>query len=209
LAAGSFMAEFYSHKLIFLRHGQTAYNFESRLQGQRDVSLDGKGREQAGAVGRFLGDSLGAQVARLESANGFWASPLGRARQTMEIARAAMGLGAQPYHLDGRLLELSFGDWEGMTWDQIESAYPGAIETREADKWNYTPPGGESYAELTERVRAWLSEREDDTLVVSHGGVARALMALLAGVEPLVAAEAPIRQGRALIFENGACAWLG
>jgi broad specificity phosphatase PhoE len=203
------MAEFYPHKLIFLRHGQTAYNFQSRLQGQRDVPLDGKGREQAGAIGRFLRDFLAAEIAGIESICGFWASPLGRARQTMEIARVAMGLAAQPYHLDGRLLELSFGDWEGMTWDQIESAYPGALKTRDADKWNYTPPGGESYAALAERVRAWLSERDGELFVVSHGGVARALMALIAGAELRVAAEAPIRQGCALIFEKGACAWFG
>jgi broad specificity phosphatase PhoE len=203
------MAELYPHKLIFLRHGQTAYNFESRLQGQRDVPLDGKGREQASAIGRLLGARLGAEIARLASANGFWASPLSRARQTMEIARASMGLNAQPYNLDQRLLELSFGEWEGMTWDQIERAYPGAIEERDADKWNYAPPGGESYAALTERVRSWLLEREGDAFVVSHGGVARTLMTLLAGVDPPVAAEAPIRQGRALIFEKGGCAWLG
>jgi broad specificity phosphatase PhoE len=203
------MAQFYSHKLIFLRHGQTAYNFEGRLQGQRDVPLDGKGREQAAAIGRFLGGRLSPDIARLESANGFWASPLERARQTMEIAREAMGLGAQPYHLDARLLELSFGEWEGMTWDQIDVAYPGAIRARDADKWNYIPPGGESYAQLTERIRAWLAERDHDAFVVSHGGVARALMTLLGGIDPRVAAEAPIQQGRALAFENGACAWVG
>ncbi|WP_158814003.1 histidine phosphatase family protein [Methylocapsa sp. S129] len=203
------MAPSYPHRLIFVRHGQTAYNAENRLQGQRDVPLNGKGREQAGAVGRFLRDHWGAELVRLDTVGAFWASPLGRTRQTMELARVAMGLPPQPYRVDARLEELSFGDWEGLNWDEVEARDPEGIKARQASKWGFAPPHGESYADLVERVKPWLAERDGDAFVVAHGGVARAFMAILAGVAPSIAAEAEIWQGRALIFDKGAFSWVG
>ncbi len=203
------MAPPYLHRIIFVRHGQTPYNAENRLQGQRDIPLDGKGREQASAVGRFLRDHLGGEIARLEARGAFWSSPLGRTRQTMELARIAMELPAQRYRLDPRLKELTFGDWEGLTWSEVEAKYPGAEIIRDADKWAFSPPGGESYAALAARVQSWLGERDSDVFIVSHGGVARAFMAILAGVAPSAAASAEIWQGRALIFDKGALSWVG
>ncbi len=203
------MAQPCPYRIVFVRHGQTSYNFENRLQGQRDVPLDGKGREQASAVGRFLRDLMGAQMARLEAQGAFWASPLQRARQTMELARAAMGLPPQRYRLDARLKELTFGDWEGLTWSEVGARDPAGQKAREADKWGFTPPGGESYATLVERVTPWLEERDADAFVVAHGGVARAFMAILAGVAPSTAASADIAQGRVLIFYNGEYSWVG
>jgi broad specificity phosphatase PhoE len=203
------MAQPYPHRIVFVRHGQTPYNAENRLQGQRDVPLDGKGREQAEAVGRFLRGHLGADVARLNAAGAFWASPLGRTRQTMELARVAMGLPPQPYRLDARLMELSFGAWEGLTWDEVKVRDAAGVKARQADKWDYAPPHGESYAEMVGRIRPWLDEREGDALVVAHGGVARVLLALLAGMAPADAAEAEVWQGRALIFDKGAATRVG
>jgi broad specificity phosphatase PhoE len=203
------MTQRYPYRIIFLRHGRTAYNAENRLQGQRDIPLDGKGREQAGAIGRFLRDHFGAEIMRLEASGAFWCSPLLRTRQTMAQARLAMGLPPQPYGLDARLKELAFGDWEGLTWEEVEAKYPGAQKFRDAGKWDFTPPGGESYAALAERLKSWLAERNGDVFVVSHGGVARALIALLADVAPSAAANAEIAQGRALIFDKSACSWVG
>ena len=203
------MAQPYLHRIVFVRHGQTSYNAENRLQGQRDVPLDGKGREQAGAVGRYLRDHLGEEMARLDAAGAFWASPLTRTRQTMELARAAMGLAPQPYRLDARLKELTFGDWEGLNWDEIAARDLQGVAARDADKWNFAPPRGESYADLAARVASWLDERDGDAFVVAHGGVARVLMTLVAGVAKPVAAGAPIAQGRVLIFDRGAFSWVG
>lgn len=203
------MARPYPHKIVFLRHGRTSYNAESRLQRQRDIPLDGMGREQARAIGRFLGEHWGGEMARLEARGAYWSSPLRRARETMELARGAMKLSPGSYRCDPRLKELSFGDWEGLTWGEIEAKYPDAGRDREADKWAHTPPNGESYAALSERLRGWLEEREAETLVVAHGGVARALMALLAGAPPSRAANAEIPQGRVLIFDKGAYSWIG
>ena len=199
----------FSHRLIFLRHGETAYNAENRLQGQRDIPLNARGREQARAVGRTLRARIRSEIDRLEAAGAFIASPLERARETMEIARDAIGLPPQAYRLDAALRELTFGAWEGLTWPEIEARDVKAVRARRKDKWSFTPPGGgESYAMLAARVRPWLAGLSGDALVVSHGGVARALLTLIAGVAPERAAEAPIAQGRALCFENGDCRWI-
>jgi probable phosphoglycerate mutase len=198
----------FPHRLIFLRHGETAYNAENRLQGQRDTPLNGRGREQARSVGRTLGARIGAEIERLEAAGAFIASPLERARETMEIARDAMGLPPGRYRLDPALKELTFGAWEGLTWSEIEARDGKAVRERSKDKWSFAPPAGESYAMLAGRVRPWLEGLTGDAFVVSHGGVARALMALIAGVPPAKAADAPIAQGRALCFENGGSRWI-
>jgi probable phosphoglycerate mutase len=203
------MAPLDPHRIVFVRHGQTAYNAENRLQGQRDTPLDGKGRAQAAAVGRFLRDHMGGEMARLDAQGAFWASPLQRTRDTMEIARAAMGLPPRSYRVDARLMELSFGDWEGLTWEMIRARDPAGVQTRKGDKWDFTPPGGESYAMLVERVRLWLDERDGDVFVVAHGGVARAFLVMLAGVAPDRAASAKIWQGRAMIFDKGGFSWVG
>lgn len=199
----------FEHRIIFVRHGQTPYNAENRLQGQRDVPLDGKGREQASAIGRYLGGALAPEIARLDREGAFWASPLIRTRETMELVRAAMALPPQPYQLDPRLKELSFGVWEGHSWAEVEATDPEGVKEREADKWHFAPPGGESYATLAERVTPWLQERRGDTFLVAHGGVARAFFTLLAGMPPEEAAVAEIWQGRALIFDKGVAQWIG
>ena len=198
----------FPYRLIFMRHGETAYNAEHRLQGQRDIPLNARGREQARSVGRTLGALIGAEIEQLEAQGAFIASPLVRARETMEIARDAIGLPPGRYRLDGALKELSFGVWEGLTWPEIEARDPRGVRARRKDKWNFAPPGGESYAMLAERLRPWLSGLTGDAFVVSHGGVARALMTLTAGIAPAKAADASIAQGRALCIENGGCHWI-
>lgn len=199
----------FPHRLIFVRHGETPYNAENRLQGQRDIPLGQRGRDQASAIGRTLRARIGGDIDRLEADEAFVASPLQRTRETMELARAAMNLPPARYQLDPRLKELTFGDWEGLTWPEVRARDPKGAAARSADKWTYAPPNGESYAMLTTRIGAWLDTLAADAFVVSHGGVARALMALIAGVPGKVAADAPIVQGRALVFENGGCGWIG
>jgi len=198
----------FTHRIVFVRHGETAYNAENRLQGQRDVPLNGRGHEQARAVGRLLRVHLGDTVDTLERADAFVASPLERTRETMIEVREAMGLAPYRFRVDPALLELTFGAWEGLTWAEVHARDPKGIKARREDKWNFAPPGGESYATLTERVSAWLARQSADRFVVSHGGVARALMVLLAGIPPTAAAEAPIIQGRAILFENGRSEWI-
>jgi probable phosphoglycerate mutase len=96
-----------------------------------------------------------------------------------------------------------------MTWAEVWAQDPAGARAREHDKWGFTPPGGESYAALAERVKPWLAELDGETFVVSHGGVARVLLALLARMPALQAASAPVWQGRALVFEQGSAEWIG
>ena len=198
-----------SYRILFVRHGETDYNATGRLQGQRDIPLNGRGRAQASAIGRALAKAMPEAIAALEAASAFAASPLVRTRQTMELARTALGLAPQRYALEPALKELTFGEWEGLTWPQVAKRDPAGARAREADKWNFAPPGGESYAMLAERLQPWLDSLQADCFVVSHGGVARALMTLIAGVSPQAAENAEIWQGRAILFEGGRFSWIG
>ena len=119
-----------------------------------------------------------------------------------------MGLDPAAYSTDARLVELTFGRWEGLTWDELLARDPHAARAREGDKWLFQPPDGESYAMLAKRLEPWLADVKRETLVVSHGGVARVLMAMIGGATPAKAPQSEILQGRALIFEAGGFTWL-
>ena len=199
----------FPHRMIFIRHGETPYNAEQRLQGQRDIPLNDNGRRQAVAVGKTLLVQCPDELLALDAAKAFTCSPLIRARETLELARATMGLDPLAYELAPDLIELSFGQWEGLMWDQVEAVSPGASLHRGQDKWDFTPPGGESYAMLATRVTPWLKAQTADCFVASHGGVARAFLTLLAGMSPEVAANYEIKQGVPLVFEGGGFRWVG
>jgi broad specificity phosphatase PhoE len=77
----------FAYRLIFARHGETAYNAEGRLQGQLDIPLNARGRDQARAVGQTLRARFGAEIDQLEAAEAFVASPLKRARNDGDRAR--------------------------------------------------------------------------------------------------------------------------
>lgn len=189
--------------LIFLRHGETDWNVEGRLQGQRDIPLNDNGRAQAKRNGEAI-------AAALPDAKGFdfVASPLVRSRETMEIARLAMGLDPSAYHLDDRLREITFGDWEGFTTADLRSKHPELLAERERDKWRFLPPGGESYALLLERVKEWVATIDRPTFAVSHGGVGRVIRTLLLGVDQREAVAADFPQDRLLVIEDGKGKWV-
>jgi broad specificity phosphatase PhoE len=190
--------------LYFIRHGETDWNAEGRLQGQRDIPLNDLGRVQAEEAGVIL-KGLAVDPGDLD----WWVSPLGRTRETAERARTAIGLHPTYYRTDDRLRELTFGRWEGLTWKDVRKSDPGGAAVRERDKWRAVPPEGESYEMLTARVAGFLPELRRETVLVSHGGVARVLMTMIGGISPANAAGADIWQGRVLVFENGACRWVG
>jgi probable phosphoglycerate mutase len=188
--------------LYFVRHGETAWNADGRLQGQRDIPLNQLGRAQAAEAAGRLRD-LGAPYRELR----YVASPLSRTRETMEILRRTLGLPVEDYALDARLKELTFGVWEGLTWKQVRRADPLAAAAREKDKWHMVPPDGESYAMLIERMRPVVDELDQDTVMVAHGGTARALMVLLTGDSLDVAPIRDIWQGKVLRFADGQAEW--
>jgi probable phosphoglycerate mutase len=190
-----------------IRHGQTDWNAEGRLQGQKDIPLNTLGRSQATSNGQRLYDLIGKGT---EFA--FVASPLSRTRETMERLRAAMGLDPKAYRTDTRLLEVSFGDWEGHTLAEIKQIAPDRLKARKRDKWSFIPPGeaAESYEILCWRIGAWLQSVDRPTVCISHGGVIRSLFRLISNVPEEVAATAPTPQDRILRIESckGQIEWL-
>ena len=189
--------------LYFIRHGETDWNGEHRLQGQHDIPLNARGRVQAARSGEVLRDLL-EREGKAAADTPTYPSPLGRARETMELMRAAMGLEPLAYRTDARLMEMSFGRWEGFTFAELQARESEALAERERDKWGFVLPGGESYAQLQVRVRSWCDGIEQDTVVSAHGGVCRVLMASLNFVEPMSASVGNVGQGCVYVFnDNG------
>lgn len=189
--------------LVLVRHGQTHWNAEGRMQGQQDTELSPLGREQARRNGERLADLLPAAV-EFE----FLASPLQRARVSMELLRAAMGLDPAGYAVDDRLKEVSMGDWETYTVPELHARFGQDFADREADKWGYQPPRGESYAQLADRVRWLLEPGERGRVVVSHGGVMRILTGMLTGMDLREAPNLDIPQDRFFIWDEGVGRWV-
>ena len=193
--------------LVHIRHGETDWNVESRLQGQQDIPLNPNGRGQAARNGRALAAHLAA--AGLDPDDLDWiASPLGRARETMEIVRDAAGLPPAGYALEPLLREVTFGTWEGFTIPELKLRDPAGVAARRADKWGFVPPGGESYQMLSARIGGWLRRLEHPAVVVSHGGVQRVLEGLLLGRPPAEIPNLAVPQDRFLVFRDGEATWV-
>jgi broad specificity phosphatase PhoE len=191
--------------VYFVRHGQTDWNAEGRLQGQADTDLNDTGRAQARRNGELLRGVVGESTAF-----DFVSSPLRRTREPMERIRVAMGLAPDDYRLDPRLVEVHFGDWQENTFAELESRDPGCFARREEDKWNFIPPGegAESYAILTERIRPVLEEMARDTICVTHGGIIRSIFRLTDTLSPAECAALIVPQDRVLRLRDGRLEWL-
>ncbi|RUV70676.1 MAG: histidine phosphatase family protein [Mesorhizobium sp.] len=192
--------------LVYIaRHGQTVWNAESRLQGQADTDLNPLGREQATRNGHLL-----AEFVHNPEDFDFVASPMRRTRETMERIRMAMGLDPQAYRTDPRLVEMSFGDWQGFTFPELEARHLGSRRERGFDKWNFLPPGqgAESYQMLLERVKPWFDALDRQTVCVTHGGVVRALFRMVLGMPEKEAANLNVPQDRLLRLEGRRLEWL-
>jgi broad specificity phosphatase PhoE len=188
--------------IYYVRHGLTDWNLQHRLQGRHDTRLNEQGHSQAKACGEILRRLFVRR--RVEAAHLAWvSSPLARARETMEVMRASLGLDPADYAVDARLEELAFGDWEGLTYADVLEQDAEVIIERERNKWGFLPPGGESYAQLTRRIAEWHGTLHADTVVAAHGGTGRALMAHLALVPPHDAPHCPVDQGVVYLFADG------
>ncbi|WP_127090179.1 histidine phosphatase family protein [Aquabacter cavernae] len=187
------------NRLFLVRHGETDWNIAGRLQGTRDIALNALGRIQAAEVGRVLSQMVGGAVAPLH----YVSSPLSRAVETMRILRTTLDLPVADFVHDDDLRELSFGRWEGHTWPQLRRRHEGDVIARDRDPWHFAPPGGESYAELMARAGAAIDRLTADSVVVTHGGVIRALLHAKAGMPQGEAALVPIRQGAIYVLSGG------
>jgi broad specificity phosphatase PhoE len=161
-----------SVSVYLARHGQTAYNHEGRFQGQQAIPLDETGRAQA------------AELAERTTGYGFralWCSPLLRARETADTVAARIGLAPRE---DARFMETDAGDWTDRSFAEIHALAPREFAAFVAGDPGFAFPGGESFAEQEERVRAALADVEQGelpALVVCHGMVIRAALASRAG----------------------------
>src|SRR5207247_4748932 len=123
-------------------------------QGTQDIALNDLGRKQAAHAGNVLAELL-ARDGRDKAALPFVASPLGRARTTMELVRGALKLPPEKYALDDRLREIGYGVWEGSTLAEMQAADPVLYARRLTAKWTMAPEGGETYAEVQGRMGDW------------------------------------------------------
>lgn len=163
-------------RLLLARHGQSVSNAVRRFQGVQDVALSELGARQAEALGRA--------IRRLPIA-AVYTSPLERARRTAEIAAAGLGVPLQPVD---DLRELSLGEWEGRTVDEIRALPGDPYEQWVRDPVACPPPGAEPLPEVQARVVSAMADiaaahpNGRQVLVVCHGGVISAYLAHCLGL---------------------------
>ena len=183
--------------IYLVRHGQTQFNSERRIQGHVDSPLTELGLRQAHAVGRLLRDLIREPEGwRLVS------SPLGRARSTADLISAK--LGGLPVELDERLKEMSWGPHDGRLRAELEAEHP---ETFGRTGWAFDAGSGESYEAVSARVGAWLAdlppEPERRIIAVSHGVSGRVLRGLYAGLDRDRSAQQDVPQDAVFLLHNG------
>ena len=155
-----------STRIVAVRHGETDWNATARIQGQRDIPLNDKGRWQAERAAQSL-------LAAGEPLSAIYSSDLSRAHATAQAVAAAYGMQVLS---DIRLRERNFGEYEGQSFDQLERQWPQDAARWRARDATWAPPGGETLTTLGERVRAVtdaLAQRHpgEQIVLVAHGGV--------------------------------------
>lgn len=158
--------------LYLVRHGQTDWNADGRLQGHSDRPLDTLGRIQASAVASRLSTV---------SLDEIYASDLSRAQNT---ARAIALYHALPVRTDARLREVGYGRWEGRRISDLAQLYPDAVAGWRTDPPTYFPPGAEHPEDVQARIAGFVEDMRalpdhEQILVVAHGGSLRMLLSIV------------------------------
>ena len=161
--------------ILLIRHAETQWNIEGRLQGWRDAPLTLNGFRQAIAVAENVRKTWAGLA--LDGGVQYHCSDLGRARQTASILADCWGIRFGQFIAEERIKERNYGGWEGMTLDEVASGRPIEFRNHQADPWGYEVPGGEAKAALFERISAWLDDlpRNRTHVVVTHSGCFRAI----------------------------------
>jgi broad specificity phosphatase PhoE len=191
------------YPFYLIRHGQTDWNAEGRFQGSVDIPLNDVGRGQA----KRNGIVFKSELPNVEGWR-FVSSPLSRARETMEIVRANAGLDPNDYELEPLLREVSYGDWERQTIEEISLINPDGIAARAGNKWEFVPPNGESYMMLADRIRTVLAALDRPTVITAHGGVLRSIYYLIGDMDPEEAAIADVPQDQFLFVDGANRRWI-
>ena len=185
------------------RHGETVFNAARRLQGDAPhTPLTRAGFAQADEMGRALRDTLGAAPALT-----LWASPTGRALQTLAVIAERLELDWHGAHHDARLVEIGMGRWGGRYYADVVGEV-GPVITPEG--LLRPAPDGEDYEAIAARVTAWLEATADDPgdrLVIMHGISSRVLRGVMTGLPDHPEWRAPIAdglaQGSLVMIEGG------
>ena len=185
------MADF--PKLWFLRHGQTFWNAEHRVQGQLESDLTPLGKQHAQAQAAIVAPILEAETPPC------LVSPLRRAQQTAQIA-----LGGYSYVTDPLLAEAQAGAFEGHTLDEIAQSHPEIFAACPHNLDLFcAAPGGEGFASFFARVEATLGALEGPTVLVAHGLWGQVLRGIICGLDRSEMAALPNEQGCVYVLENG------
>ncbi|HML80684.1 MAG: histidine phosphatase family protein [Thiomonas sp.] len=163
-------------RILLVRHGETRLTLEDRFAGSNDISLSNEGREQAASLGIRLSSVSIAAV---------YASPMAR---TLETARIIAGPHNLPVQIIDALREIDYGNWEGLTRDEVTCRFPQAYSLWEEDPLLVAPEGGESGLSVIHRALPIMREiierhRHQTVLVVSHKGTNRLLVSSLLGLD--------------------------
>ncbi len=185
-------------RLWLVRHG-VAEDQGRRIVGQLDPPLAAVGRN---AIARLLQTSPPAP-------NRVVSSDLRRARESAEILAQHWGVALET---EPRLRELSFGSWEGRTWEEIGERDRGRLDDWMARWWELATPGGESFHDLRLRIAAWAAGwwawKDADTIcVVAHAGSIRALLVELLRLEPQRAFDFPCECGHVTVLQRRRSRW--
>jgi probable phosphoglycerate mutase len=187
------------------RHGETVFNAVARMQGETaHTPLTRAGFDHAEEIGEAMLALLGP-APKLT----LWASPTGRALQTLAIAAEHLRLDWHEARTDERLSEMEMGDWGGRFYAEIDAAHGGFVDRR-AGLFTCRPPGGEWYDDIARRLNAWLADtarEEGDRLIVMHEISSRVLRGLLTGAAERPGCGAPVAaplpQGSVVCVEDG------
>jgi len=186
--------------IYFIRHGETDWNKQFRIQGQIDIPLNDMGHLQGESVARGLKEFLGST-----KVDRFVVSPLTRARQTMGYVARAFDIPETRAEVTPAMTELAFGIWEGKTFQECHD-HPAFPKTPR-ERFHWRPEDGESYEDGLDRVQQWIGRIEGPTVIIAHGAIGRCLIGLVSDLAPeqLVSAKTP--QGCFCRLQNGQIDW--
>ncbi len=171
--------------IYFLRHGQTEWNAEGRVQGSLESRLNDLGRKQAGAQRDIL------STRDLRGFSG-WTSPQLRARETAEIALTGLLPRITP---DARLAEITLGDWEGQLYAELDIPFAASEADERAIDVFDRAPGGEGFAALHARCLSFLQDLSGPAVLVTHGVTSRMMRAILLDMDICELGSLPGGQG--------------
>lgn len=185
--------------IYVVRHGQTVWNLQKRKQGQMDSPLTLRGINQASLISEILKEEID-DFTDFEIV----ISPQWRCQQFSSIICERLGIKFLECTIEEDLREHSFGFWEGLTEEEIESEYPGMLGKRYANWWEYIVPGGESYELLSKRVEKVLLRYYNKKVVfVCHEMVSKVLRGNYLEMNHEDVLKLKHKQNRVFKLENG------